>query len=127
MSGSNRIMVVDDEFDLLKVVVMYLKAWNFEVDGFNDPVEALRIFQKDPSLFSLILTDIRMPRMTGLELGQHITQIKPEMKIMLMTAFQVDTLDLDMLPLVKHWDIIEKPFRLKQICDGIKKQLHVML
>jgi len=125
MSCSHRIMVVDDELDLLRMVEMYLKAWNFEVDAFSDPVEALRFFQKNASFFSLILTDIRMPRMTGLELAQHILQIKPDMKIMLMTAFQVDSLELSALPIVKYEDILEKPFRLKQICDGVKKQLYI--
>ena len=125
MSGSHRIMVVDDELDLLRMVEMYLKAWNFEVDAFSDPIDALGFFQKNPSFFSLVLTDIRMPRMTGLELAQHILQIKPDMKIMLMTAFQVDSLELSMLPIVKYEDILEKPFRLKQICNGVKKQLHI--
>lgn len=125
MSGSHRIMIVDDELDLLRMVEMYLKAWNFEVDAFSDPLEALGFFQKNASFFSLILTDIRMPRMTGLELAQHILQIKPDMKIMLMTAFQVDSLELSVLPIVKYEDILEKPFRLKQICDGLKKQLHI--
>jgi DNA-binding NtrC family response regulator len=125
MSVSHRIMVVDDESDLLFMVERYLKAWNFEVNGFNDPIEALGFFQKNPSFFSLVLTDIRMPHMTGLELAQHILQIKPDMKIMLMTAFQVDSLELKtILPIVKYEDILEKPFRLKQICDGLKK-LHI--
>jgi len=126
MSGSHRIMVVDDELDLLRMVKMYLKAWNFEVDAFSDPIEALGFFQKNASFFSLVLTDIRMPRMTGLEFAQHILQIKPDMKIMLMTAFQVDSLELSVLPIVKYEDILEKPFRLKQICDGVKKQLHII-
>jgi hypothetical protein len=45
---------------------------------------------------------------------------------MLMTAFQVDSLELSVLPTVKYEDILEKPFRLKQICDGVKKQLHII-
>lgn len=124
--SSHRIIVVDDEPDLLTMVVRYLKAWNFDVDGFTDPVEALGYFQKNPSFFSLVLTDVRMPRVSGIELAQHILRIRPDIKIMLMTAFQIDSLDLERsLPIVKHSDILEKPFRLAEICSGVKKQLQI--
>src|SRR5688572_18467070 len=106
--AAGRIMVVDDEPDLLKMVEAYLKAWHFEVDGFTDPVQALAYFQKNPSFFSLVLTDVRMPHMSGLELAQHILRIKPDMKVMLMTAFQVDSLDLEHnLPIVRYKDILK--------------------
>lgn len=122
----NRIMVVDDEPDLLRMVEMYLKAWHFEVDGFSDPIKALTYFQNNPTFFSLVLTDIRMPKMSGLELAQHILQIKPEIKVMFMTAFQLDTLDFKRsLPALKYEDILKKPFRLKDVCGGVKKQLEV--
>jgi DNA-binding NtrC family response regulator len=119
-------MVVDDEADLLRMVEMYLKAWIFEVDGFTDPVKALGHFQKNPSFFSLVLTDVRMPQMSGIELAQHILRIKPETKIVLMTAFQIDSLDLETnLPVVEYKDILKKPFRLAEICGQVKKQLHI--
>jgi DNA-binding NtrC family response regulator len=78
MSSSHRIMIVDDEPDLLRMVEMYLKAWKFDVDGFTDPIKALTFLQKNPSFFSLVLTDVRMPHMSGLELAQHILRIKPD-------------------------------------------------
>ena len=117
-------MVVDDEPDLLRVVERNLKIWHFEVDAFNKPIEALAYFQKNAELFSLVLTDIRMPGMSGLELAQHMLRLKPEIKIILMTAFEINALDLQhSLPIIKYEDILQKPFRLKQICEGIKKQL----
>ena len=119
-------MVVDDEPDVLRMVEMYLKTWTFEVDAFSDPVKALGYFQKNSSLFSLVLTDVRMPHMSGVELAQHLLGIKPDIKIMLMTAFQIDALELEScLPIIKYEDILKKPFRLKEICDGIKKQLQI--
>jgi CheY-like chemotaxis protein len=124
--SSHRIMVVDDEQDLLRMVEMYLKSWKFEVDGFTDPVAALAFFQENPSSFSLVLTDVRMPHMTGLELAQHLLRIRPDVKIMLMTAYQIDSLDLQStLPIVRYEDILRKPFRLVEICNAVKKQLSV--
>lgn len=124
--SNHRILIVDDEPDLLKMVEMYLKAWGFEIDAFTDPVKALGYFQKNHAFFSLVLTDVRMPHMSGLELAQHILRIKPDMKIMLMTAFQIDLLTLETsLPIIRHEDILKKPFRLKEICGSVKKQLHI--
>ena len=119
-------MVVDDEPDLLKIVEKYLKAWHFEVDAFNNPYEALAYFQKNAASFSLILTDVRMPGMSGLELAQDMLRLKPDIKVMLMTAYETDTLAFQhTLPTVKYEDILHKPFRLQQICNGVRKQLAI--
>ncbi|HEX2557382.1 MAG TPA: response regulator [Nitrososphaera sp.] len=126
MSTNHRIMVVDDEPDLLRMVELYLKAWHFKVDAFTQPAEALEHFKKNPSAYSLVITDIRMPDMTGLELARHVLHIKQDMKIMLMTAFQVDTIELESnMPIIRHQDILKKPFRLVEICTGVKKQLQI--
>ncbi|HYD90004.1 MAG TPA: response regulator [Flavobacterium sp.] len=119
-------MIVDDEPDLLRMVELYLKTWKFDVEAFNDPFKALDYFQKNPYLFSLVLTDIRMPQMSGIELAKKIMQIKPDIKIILMTAYQVDSIDLKgNLPIVKYEDILKKPFRLVEICGAVKKQLQI--
>jgi two-component system response regulator ChvI len=126
MTGGHRILVVDDEYDLTRITEMYLKSWNFEVDSFTDPIKALEHFQKNPSFFSLVLTDVRMPGMSGIELANHMLSIRPDIKIMLMTAYRIDSRDLqNSLPVVKYGDILEKPFRLKEICEGVRKQLEI--
>src|SRR5688572_11756337 len=110
MSGNHRIMIVDDEPDVLRMVEMYLKSWGFEIDAFSDPVKALGYFQNNPTFFSLVLTDVRMPHMSGIELAAHLLRIKSGIKIMLMTAYQIDSLDLESsLPIVKYEDILKKP------------------
>ena len=119
-------MIVDDEPDLLRMVEIYLKTWKFDVKSFNSPFEALEFFKKNPLLFSLVLTDVKMPGMTGIDLAGQMLKIKPDLKIMLMTAYQIDSLDLKTtLPVVQYEDILRKPFRLKEICEGVKKQLEI--
>lgn len=128
MASSYRILVVDDEPDLLGLVAMYLESWNFEVKGFTSPIEALVYFQKNPSFFSLVLTDIRMPGMSGLELVNHVLKIRPQVKVMLMTAFEIRMLELEScLPVVKHKDILKKPFRFKEICECVKNSYRWLL
>lgn len=121
-----KIMVVDDEPDLLKMVEMYLRAWGFEVIAFSDPIKALTFFRQNAMFVSLVVTDVRMPGMSGIELAQHILRLKPGTKVMLMTAFQLESLDLGRaLPTIKYEDVLSKPFRLKEICGGVKRQLEV--
>jgi two-component system cell cycle sensor histidine kinase/response regulator CckA len=119
-----RIMVVEDEPDLLRMVEIYLRRWGFTVDGFNNPLEALANFKNNHEQYSLVLTDVRMPDMTGFELATALLKIKPAIKIVIMTAFDVMPRDLEtLLPIIKYDDLLIKPFRLVEICNAVKKQL----
>ena len=125
-TSAAKIMVVDDEADILHIVLSYLRAWKFDVQGFTSPDEALKAFHENPSSYSLVLTDLRMPGMTGFELARSILQIRADIKIVLMTAFEIDNLELELgLPRITYKEIIQKPFRLKQVCDAVRKQLQV--
>jgi two-component system response regulator HydG len=122
------IMVVDDEQDILGIVRKYLQKWNFEVDTFSDPFVALEQFKSRPDYYRLLITDIRMPGMTGTELASKVINLKPEINVVLMTAFETDNVALPVnaqgsTNVVKRQDILRKPFRLEQICQAVKKQL----
>jgi hypothetical protein len=59
-------------------------------------------------------------------LAKKILQIRPEMKIMLMTAYEIPSLKMEYgLPLVMYEDILKKPFRLADICQAVKRQLQI--
>lgn len=119
-----RIMVVDDEPDLLRLVELYLRSWGFTVDGFGDPVRALEHFKDNHEQYLLVLTDVNMPNMTGFELATALLKIKPMIKIVIMTAFDITPRDLEtLLPIVKYDDLLIKPFKLVEICTAVKRQL----
>lgn len=127
MSGNHRIMVVDDEVDLLRVVELSLKRCGFEVETFTNPYRALEYFKNNDSAFSLVLTDIRMPGMSGIELAKEIARLNPNIKIMLMTAYEFDdSFALQSgLTMIRHEDILKKPFRFNVICNGVRKVLQI--
>ena len=117
-------MVVDDEFDIAMIVRRYLEKWGYNVDTFSNPVYAYKVFKDNPMRYSLVLTDIRMPEMTGITLAGLLREEKPEIKVVIMTAYAVEPDELRLhLPLITHDDILQKPFKLIQICTAIKKQL----
>ena len=98
----------------------------FKVDTFSDPLYTLRRFKEDPDAYSLALLDIRMPEMSGIALAAMMRKVKPDFKIMIMTAFELVVEDLQIsLPTIKREDVIQKPFKLVQICTAVKKQLQM--
>ena len=126
MAATGKIMAVDDEFDIIFVIRMYLEKWGFDVETFTNPLYALEKFKENPEQYSLLLTDIRMPEMTGIRLARLVQEIKPSMKVVIMTAYEVTPDELnEHLPTISHEDILRKPFRLLQICTAVKKQLQI--
>ena len=81
---TNRILLVDDEPDLTSVFGMTLQDSGFEVDTFNDPFLALSNFKAD--LYHLLLIDVRMPRMDGLEATRAIKKEFPRTIVLVLTA-----------------------------------------
>jgi DNA-binding NtrC family response regulator len=117
-------MVIDDEFDIVRVVQRYLEKWGFEVDTFTNPLYALDVFRKNPDRYSVVLTDINMPEMRGTVLAKLMQAARPDVKVIIMTAYEVAPEDLSMnLPTITHDQILKKPFTLLAVCDAIKKQL----
>jgi len=121
-----RVMAVDDEVDIVFVIRRYLEKCGLSVDTFTDPLHALQTFKAHPDRYSIALLDIRMPGLSGIGLARRMLKIKPEMNIVIMTAYEVSPDELhEHLPTITHDEILTKPFRLVQICDAVKKHLKV--
>ena len=121
-STRQTIMIVDDEEDILSIIQKALEKYGFKVLAFSDSTKALDSFMFDPAPFVLVIGDIRMPGMNGLELSEKIWSIRPEMKVLFMTAYLVEEMNLQNGTLYKR-DIIQKPFTIQKICDEVKLRL----
>ena len=116
------ILLVDDEQDIVNSVRRWLEADGFNVYGFADPVQALEYFQNNSNNVDLVLSDIRMRKMNGFELVKKIKAIKPETKVIFMTALETDHLELSkILPSIKIDGLISKPGRLENMVNIIQK------
>ena len=94
----SKIMVLDDDFDIATLIKITLQKNGFKnVFAFTKPLLALEHFKFNQRDYSLIISDIRMPEMNGFEFARSVSRIKPEVKVLLMTALDIndDTL-LDM-------------------------------
>ena len=87
MEGSGRILVVDDEAPIVQGTCGILIKLGYDAKGMTSSTEALAHFTSDPSGYDLVLTDMTMPQMTGLDFSKEIKRINPDIPIILCTGF----------------------------------------
>ncbi|MEN6317717.1 MAG: PAS domain S-box protein [Syntrophaceae bacterium] len=87
IGGKGRILFVDDEEVLMELGKDMLTTLGYEVIGKKGSVEALNFFKTQPDKFDLIITDMTMPNMTGVDLAREILKIYPKIPIILCTGF----------------------------------------
>lgn len=85
--GSERILLVDDEVDIVKMEKEVLERLGYRVATCTTGVEALEVFKKNPDSFDLIMTDMSMPGMTGDQLAMEIKNSHPKMPVIICTGF----------------------------------------
>jgi two-component system, OmpR family, response regulator ChvI len=81
-----KLFLVDDEPDITKAVKLGLEMKGFQVDAYNDPLEALQNFK--PGMYDLALLDIRMPKLNGFELYRELLKVDDRIKVRFFTAFE---------------------------------------
>jgi len=86
-TGTERIMLVDDEEQVLKVEMAMLKELGYEVKAFSSSLEALEHFSDQPDVFDMVITDMTMPKMTGDKLAREIKAIRSDIPVILCTGF----------------------------------------
>jgi DNA-binding NtrC family response regulator len=122
LPGRHSVLLVDDERDIINTIKRWLQADGFRVYGFADPLQALQYFQNNYDKIDLVLSDIRMRKMDGYDLVKKIKAIRPETKVVIMTALETDLLELsEMLPSVKVDGFMSKPGSLENLVSDIKK------
>ena len=117
-----RIMVVDDEPEIAEGIAYMLTAiTDHHVEPFIDPCLAIEAFQDNP--YHLVLTDLRMPRIEGLELVRQIKELEPDTEVIIMTAVK----DQDTSIELGASDVFYKPINLigmeKAVCKSHEKFL----
>ena len=122
-SNNNKsILVVDDENDIINLIKQSLQINWLKVSAFTDPVMALEDFKVNGQTCSLILSDIRMPGMNGYEFVKKVKKINSKVKVILMTAFEINDKEFhNLLPDVKVDGFLQKPFSIQQLNNVVEK------
>jgi PAS domain S-box-containing protein len=85
--GFGRILLVDDEAEIVQMTVQMLELLGYMPEAVNSSMEALARFQENPDAFDLLITDLTMPQMTGLDLSRLVHDLRPKLPIVLTTGF----------------------------------------
>ncbi|MDT8272703.1 MAG: response regulator, partial [Desulfomonilia bacterium] len=85
MRSKHRILVLDDEPNIVEVLITRLEALGFPVQGCTSAQKALDILRKEE--FSLLITDMKMPDMDGMEVLRKVKKIDPDLEVIILTAY----------------------------------------
>ena len=121
-----KILLVDDEPDVLYTIKNILEDNGFQVDTFNDPIISLKFFKS--SYYNLVILDIKMPKMDGFELYTKIREKDPKVKICFLTAItrfneEFRKIRLALGKTINEDYFIQKPVEME---DLIKKLTSIM-
>ncbi|MEO7599635.1 MAG: ATP-binding protein [Opitutus sp.] len=121
--NGERVLYVDDEGPLGQMGRNILERLNYRVEVHNDPVTALSSFRANPDSYDLMLTDLTMPGMTGIELARQILQLRPELPVVLMTGYAA-TIDGEQARAQGIAELLLKPHSLTTLGLAVRRALH---
>jgi CheY-like chemotaxis protein len=124
-NNKKRIILVDDEQDILFTYKTILNNYDYHVTSFTDPSIALNYIRDLPDFNDLLLVlDIRMKNVNGLQLHQQIKAIDPTIKIIFITALDILDELLSIVPGISQHQIMRKPIDNKEFTSTVEKVLN---
>jgi CheY-like chemotaxis protein/anti-sigma regulatory factor (Ser/Thr protein kinase) len=119
IKGTGRLLFVDDEASLTLVAQKMLSQLGYQVKTATDPAQALQMFRSTPDQFDMVITDLAMPGITGLELASSILEIRPGFPILLCTGFS-DWVKEEMLQSMGIRGLLIKPVAIHELAHVVK-------
>jgi len=117
--GPKRILIVDDEEALVRLISIKLKQLGYQVSGATDPREALKLFEAWPPYWDLVITDMVMPGMNGVKLAEKFLKIRPDLPIILCSGYC--TLSAQDALAVGLFKYMQKPLDFNDLADAVQE------
>ena len=120
--NTERVMVVDDDEDILRVIQIGLEKAGFQVHAFSDPIVALQHIEQGCGECQILISDVRMPKMNGFQLVKRIRQLRPAIKLVIMTAFEINKSEFEsVFPSTPIESVLRKPFVPSRLVAVVEK------
>jgi PAS domain S-box-containing protein len=116
------ILYLDDEESLVHLAKRMLERMGYRVSGFSDSTEALAAFAAAPEVYDLVLTDLSMPGMSGMEVSRRMLDIRPDVPVLLATGY-VRNEDVEQARLIGIRQVIWKPQTVGEMSDLLAQEL----
>ncbi|MGI0048761.1 MAG: response regulator transcription factor [Nitrososphaera sp.] len=119
------ILLVDDEEDILIAIAKMLKSEGYDVHAFEHSIKALQhIKEENCQKCGFVVCDIKMAELSGFELTRQLKQLRPAMKVLLMSAFVIEKREFNkVLPSIKADGFIAKPFSKQELLEAVRALL----
>jgi CheY-like chemotaxis protein len=116
---AERIMIIDDELQLLETLVEILEGLGYQVFPFVNASDAMYAFEQNPSGYDLVITDQTMPHITGTVLASRITHTRKDIPIILMTGYdQLE--DPEKIESLGIRSVLLKPFKKNALGETLR-------
>lgn len=116
----HKILLAEDDNDMRRFLVKALENAGFEVSPHDNGMSAYQRLREEP--FEMLLTDIVMPEMDGIELARRAAELDPDIKIMFITGFAAVALNSDS-EAPKNAKVLAKPVHLRELVSEVNKML----
>ena len=121
-TGSEQILLVDDEAILVDIGKSLLESLGYSVTTKTNGIDALELFEKEPDRFDLVITDMTMPKMAGDELARNIMALKPDMPVIICTGYSTRITEQKALEMGIR-ALIMKPFVVTDFAEKVRRIL----
>ena len=121
--GKGRILFVDDEKGVIESGKEILESIGYTITPTTSASEALEIFRSDPDSFDLVLTDMTMPKMTGIELSKQMLAIRPDIPIILCTGSDIGT-NPELIHAAGIKKMVMKPLTTNELAEAVYNALN---
>ena len=121
-TGHERILLIDDEEVIVNLERQMLKRLGYTATAFKCPMDALKAFEAAPDDFDLVITDMAMPKKTGIQLAGELFAVRPDIPVILCTGFSEQINDQDALKLGLR-ELLKKPVSKSTLARTVRSVL----
>lgn len=122
MSTPPTVMVVDDDEELARLFRELIKGSGYNSVSFSDPVLALEQFRGNPQEYWLVIADLKMPNLNGIDLAKRIRNKSSSVKILLITGFFDDEyLNSNDFKQARISEVLHKPVKLQELLKCVNE------
>ena len=121
MAETQKILIIDDEPILLKILSKFLQKLNIPSETAELGKKGLELFKKNPLIFSYVFIDYNLPELSPKEIISEIRTLNPDIKIILSTGYSVEEIKRELQP-IKIDGTLQKPFTF----DDVKNVLEIL-
>jgi PAS domain S-box-containing protein len=124
-TGTEHILLVDDENPIVQLEKQMLERLGYNTSCFTSSVDALAAFKTDPLRFDLVITDMNMPHMNGMQLAKELSAIKSDIPVIICTGFS-ERINKENAAAMGIKGLLMKPMVMKDLAQKVREVLDTM-